>query len=130
MITANVSLLFLKQDNMSDEIYCPEDIVTYYCSIESNTEKLYLVWSVTFPEFLPLEITYDSSSLLGNIDDLDMNVNASLIDYTENFIESVISITVRGIDFITSGTVIECSIGDLDKATITLLVNISGKYKS
>ena len=111
---------------MSDEIDCPHDTVTYNCSIKSNTENLYLAWSVTFPEFLPVEITYDSSNFVGDFDDLDMNISASLIDYSDNYIESAITLTVQNIDYITSGTVIECSIADLDRANITLLLNISG----
>lgn len=123
---AFIRLEFLESDNMSLDIDCPGDTITYNCSIESNTEMLHLTWSVNFPEVLPFEITYDTTLFLdfGEIDYLDMNVTASLIDFRNGYIESIITLTV--LNAAMNGTIVECSITDLDNDIVTVLINTSG----
>lgn len=125
---AFVNLEFLESDKMSLDIDCPGDTVTYNCSIESNTETLHLTWSVKFPVVLPIQITYDTyfGDIFGKIDSLDMNVTASLLDFRDGYIESIITLTVLNAD--TNGTIVECSITDLDYDMVTVLVNTSGTY--
>lgn len=133
-MTIAVALVKLKllEDTMvmrEDEIDCPGDTITYRCSIESNTEELHLLWSVTFPnDHMPFEWVYDCNSTIGVMDDLEMSISASLLDcrIVDGYIESTLTLTVLGLDVNMNGMVVECSIGDLDDKNVTVLINISG----
>ena len=76
---------------------------------------------------MPVNITYDNTSILKSEDRLDMNVTSSLINYTaDQFIRSVLVFKLlRNVTM--NGTKLECSIGpDLNDAIVMLLVNTSG----
>ena len=106
-------------------IDCPGDTISYSCSILSNSETLNLTWRVTFPGFMPINMTYDSSSNVSSLDYLEMNVSTTLTAYNRSsgYIESTITLTVL---MDVNGTELECSISDLDNDIITTLVYSSG----
>ncbi len=109
-----------------EEIDCPGDTVSYNCSVTSNTEVLHLTWSVEFPDLLPINITYfyyDDRSL-GGIDMLDMDISAALIDFREGYVESSITLVVFKSSM--NGTIVKCSIADLDRDMVTIVINTSG----
>ena len=63
-------------------------------------------------------------------DYLGMNISVSLIEFSYEYIESEIVLTVVD-DVDLDGTELECSIApDLDTDTITVYVNTSGRIKS
>ena len=77
---------------------------------------------------MPLNITYDSSSDIDISNYLGMNISLVLRVLSNEYIESVIVLTVVD-DINLNGTKLECSI-DLDINTTTIYVNTSGMSKS
>lgn len=111
------------------DIDCPGDTIPYYCSVLSNSEAVQLTWRVTFPEMMPISITYDGRSTVNTIDILlDLNITAVLTDYiAEEIIESIITLTVlRNVSM--NGTMIECSSEDLDNVTVDVDVDSKGLH--
>ena len=110
------------------DIDCPGDNVSYICMIQSNSEEVHLIWKITFPELMPVNITYDDTSILNFENQLDMNVTTTITNYTaDQFIESVLVFTLLK-NVTMNGTKLECSIDpDLDDAVMILLVNTSGR---
>ena len=104
-----------------DDINCQGDTISYKCSIMSNSETVQLTWHVTLPGMMPVNITYDSTSILNTVDTLGYNITTILTNFTENeYIESTITfIVLRGIPL--NGTVLECISEDLDTYTTTIL---------
>ncbi len=89
---------------------------------------MHLIWLVTLPGKVPINISFDGSSSLEAVYYLDMNISATLTNYiAEEYIESIIVLTVLR-DVVVNGTVIECRSGDLDRSTAIVNVNMSGKY--
>ena len=124
---ANVYLGFLGNEMKLEAIDCPGDTVSYNCSIESNTEDLHLVWTVEFPDpFEILEMVYTDDPLvhLGDVDLLDMDVSTILVETREGFIHSNITLTVLNASM--NGTIVKCSIADLDSDDVTIFINTSG----
>ncbi len=110
------------------DIDCPMDTISYNCSILSNSERVHLTWSVTLPGSMPVTITYDNSSILNNMNNLAMGVITILSTYrSDEYIESIIVLTLL-IEVALDGTMLECSISDLDNETATLYINSSGSY--
>ena len=126
-LIATVSIIFLEKNSTSDMIDCPGDTITYSCSIISNTEDLHLQWSVNFVNLATSEILYNTTSSLGVIlqDDLNPTVSSSLISYGSGYVESILTLTLTGID--TNGSFVECSIDDLDIDYIIVVTKSSGK---
>lgn len=106
-------------------IDCPGEIITYYCSIVSNTENLLLTWNIDFPGNTSLTITYDGSFSNGTVNDLGWNVSTTLTNYSEDYVESKLEITLLR-DFDIRGTKVECSIEDLDIEIVTVDVFLAG----
>ena len=103
----------------------------YQCSIMSNSETIQLTWHVTLPGMMPVNITYDNTSVLNTADtDLGYNITTTLMNITvDMFIQSSIVFTVlRDVDL--NQTVVECSSEDLDSSIIPLVVSISGRDSS
>ena len=125
---ANVDLEFLENEMTLEAIDCPGDTVSYNCSIESNTEDLHLLWTIEFPDTFgnTIEVIYSDDSLLnlGRVDSLDMNVSTTLVEIREGFIQSFITLTVLNASM--NGTIVKCSIADLDSDAVTIIVNTSG----
>ena len=126
-ISGLVSLNLLERNTVRSDIDCPEDTISYICSIQSNSETVNLVWNIYLPDSVPLTITYDNTSLLNNIDSSDIRFRTVLTTYNNSeYIESTILFNIiRNIS--TNGTILECSISDLDTKTLTVFANISCK---
>ena len=111
------------------DIDCPGDTISYNCSVESNSETVELTWVITLPkEVAPINITYDSTSSLNEIDLLDIYVNATLTEYTHDlYIESLITFTLFE-DININGTELQCSSSDLDSVIVEVFANITGIF--
>ena len=107
-------------------IDCPGDTFIYSCSIQSNSEMIHLTWHITFPGHMPINYTFYDDMSPTNYN-LDMNTSVNLTQYEDDqYIESEITLTVLK-NVTLNGTVLECSIApNLDRDTITVLVNTSG----
>ena len=121
-----VMLTLSSRNTSQPDIDCPGDTLSYNCSIQSNSESVHLTWHVTLPGFGPVNITYDSNSMLNSPSLLTMNTTVYLSNYiADSYIESSSLFKVpKG--FSLNGTKLECSINDLDNDTVTLFVNTSG----
>ncbi len=113
---------------MRSDIDCPGDTISYNCSIQSNSETVHLVWSVTLPGSTPLSIMYNSTSMINNMNNLAMGVSTMLTQYRrDEYIESIIVFTVlMGVTFNQSN--VRCSIANLDSMSTIVFVNTSGIY--
>ena len=102
---------------------CPGDIISYSCSILSNSENLHLTWSVTIPGSMPINVSYDVSSDLYSVEYLPFNISSALIKYQmDAYIKSTIHFEVLN-NVSLNGTLLECGISDLSSASVRLLVN-------
>lgn len=108
----------------SPEIDCPGETIAYNCSIASNTEDLLLTWNILFPGNISLSYTYNSLSFVWDSNDLGWNTSTTLTAYTEEYIESILEITLLR-DIETNGTKVECSIEDLDFDTVTVDMTVA-----
>ena len=109
-----------------DDINCPGDTILYRCSIASNSETVQLTWLVTLPGMVPVNITYDNTSIPNTVDTaFGNNITTTLTNYTVDlYTESTIMFTVLR-DVVMNGTMLECISEDLDIYTTTVFVNIS-----
>ncbi len=121
---ATVILEFLESTKKLDEMDCPGDTISYNCSIMSNTEDLHLTWSVEFPNSLPINITYSDDGSLREIDMLDVGIRATLMDFRGGYVQSSITLVVFNSSM--NGTIVKCSIANLDLDNVTILINTSG----
>ena len=107
------------------EIDCPGDTISYLCTIfVSNSEVVNLMWRVYFPRLMPINITYNSTSKLDNVDYLSMNISSTLTRFSNENIESVIVLTVLRNSM--NGTKLTCSITDFINDTANLNVDTTG----
>ncbi len=123
---ASVSLQLFERSTFRSDIDCPGDTISYNCSIQTISEALHLVWSVTLPGSTTLSIMYDNTSILNNLDNLAMGVSTMLTQYRrDEYIESIIVFSVlMGITLNQSD--IRCSIANLDSVSTKVFVNTSG----
>ena len=106
------------------EIDCPGDIISYNCSIESNSEEIQLTWRVTIPEQMPVEITY--SNLSTSATPLTSYISTSVTGFqSEQYIHSYLEITVHL--NIPTEIMLECFMTDLGNDTEIVLINTSCK---
>ena len=127
----NVNLTLAETNFSRGDINCPGDTISYKCSVLSNSKTIELTWRVTLPGMMPIDITYDSMSILNTVDtDLGYNITTTLTDFTvDEYIESTIVFTVlRGVAV--NGTVLECISENLDIYATTLFVNMSSGQTS
>ncbi len=76
-------------------IDCFGDIISYSCSIFSNSETLHLTWCVTLPGHLPINISYDMMSDLDTIEYFPHDIKAVLTEYRRDmYIQSNINFKV------------------------------------
>ena len=126
---ASVSLSLIKRNASRDDIDCPGDTISYNCTILTNSETPHLTWIVTIPGHMPLNFTYDSLSYMDFSDYLGMNISVSLIEFSYEYIESEIVLTVVD-DVDLDGTELECSIApDLDADIDSVYINTSGMFR-
>ena len=93
----------------------------------SNAVYLQLTWVVTFPGNSSITFTYDAHSIRNTVNDLGMNVSATLTKFrASGYIESVIKLTVLG-DAIVNGTLLECNLAGYESDQEKIAVNTSGR---
>ena len=109
-----------------DDINCPGDTIFYRCFIASNSETVQLTWRVTLPGMMPVNITYDNTSIPNTVNTvLGNNITTTLTNFTVDlYIESTIMFTVLR-DVTMNGAVLECISEDLEIYTTTVFINIS-----
>ncbi len=123
---ASISLDFEKNVSRED-IDCPNDVITYNCSIQTNSENIFLLWEFTFPNGMqPQRVMYNSSSTLQLPTTLvGMGFQVRLTDYVlDKYIESVVEVTLI-MDVDVNRIVLGCST-DIADAEVTVIVNTSG----
>ena len=127
---AFVTLSIIEKNSTYNDIDCPGDTILYNCSIESNSENIHLTWTIKFPGFVPIEITYNSTSIPGDVDYLDMNISVKLIDFMyQDIIQSTLLLTQLN-KIPMNGTEVQCSIAPvLANDTVTVFINTSGMFK-
>ena len=93
----------------------------------SNSETVQLTWRVTLPGMMPVNITYDNTSIPNTVDAVfGNNITTTLTNFkVDEFIESTFVFTVLR-DVAINETVLECFSEDLDMSTDVVFVNISG----
>ncbi len=75
---------------------------------------------------MPIGITYNSTSILNNIDYLDESISTLLTEYREEeYIESVLTLTILN-DVILNGTIVECSFSNIISGQTFVFINTSG----
>jgi hypothetical protein len=123
---ATVVINLLQHNNSREDIECPGDIISYNCSIQSNSEAVQLIWQVTVPGETPLNFTYNSTSIPGTIL-RNANVRSTLTKLVSNeYIESTLELTIlRGI--VLNQTELECRIEELNSDIVYVSVNSSSK---
>ncbi len=90
--------------------------------------EVHLIWNVTFPNLMPLSVTYNSSSLLNIAVNLPLATRSYLTQYRNTeYIEALLVFTVMK-DATLTGTRVECEFQD-DKKTEILLINNNSKSK-
>ncbi len=111
-----------------DDIDCPDDTISYSCSILSNSETLHLIWRVTILGLLPIHIMFNINSSLGTVEYFPENISALLTSYRRDmYIESSINFIVSKSTTL-NGTLLECGMADFTNESALLLVNSSGMY--
>ncbi len=120
----------ITRETARTDIECEEDVISFNCSIVSNSETLHLTWHITFPGLMPLSFTYNSSSTLHSYYYLPFNTTIILSQYLEDeYIESILYFEVMRNVTIT-GTTVECEIEDLGYISEILIVDTSSKCKT
>ena len=113
------------------DIECPGDMISYTCSVMSNSEMVQLTWHVTLPGGMTANITYDNTSILNTVDDIGINnsIYTTLTSYTsDEYIESTIVFTVlANVDL--NVTLLECISEDVALQSDTIFVNTAGSYR-
>ncbi len=111
-----------------NDIDCLGDIISYSCSILSNTETLHLIWRVTIPGVLPIVITYNINSSLDTVEYFPENISVVLTSYRrDRSIESSINFIVLE-NTPLNETLLECGMTDFSNESVRLLVNSLGEY--
>ena len=125
MCIASVSILPLERMVSRDDIECPDDIIPYNCSIQSNSETVNLTWHVFIPNMLPLNVTYSNGS--SQMINLTNYITTSVTGFqSDEYIHSVLMVRVyAGIP--TYEIILQCSINGLGNDTRVVFVNSSGK---
>lgn len=88
------------------------------------------MWLVAVPGEATLNISYSNASLgrLGTGDYLGVNISSTLTELVDQErIEAIIVLTVLDIPDV-NGTVVECSIAELDSKVADVYINKSGSY--
>ena len=102
-------------------------MISYKCSLMSNSESVHLIWRVISPNLTSVNITYDINSTAHIKDYLPLNIYTILTKYErDQCIESVLVLTIMKYENL-NGTQIECAITDLDQMSETVRVQTGGK---
>ena len=136
LLSATILFELIERNTLRSDIDCPGDTISYNCSVLLSNNSAELTWTITLPGKIPLNITYDDSSLIDNgTDILGMGVSTLLVDYRRNeYIESVVVLTLMK-NVTLNGSIVECnvSVSTIDNDDINIgnistlvLVNTSG----
>ena len=107
------------------DIQCPGDIIPYNCSILSNSETIHLIWLITIPGMMPVNITY--SNMTSGSNNLTPFISTSVTDFqNDEFIQSTLKFTVQP-SIPTLQFNIVCAITGLGLNTTVVRVNSSCK---
>jgi hypothetical protein len=107
------------------DIECPGDVITYNCSIESNSENVQLTWEITLPDETSFTITH-SNITMPNMDHLGTGITSVLTRYIKDeYIESLLHVTILQ-NVSMNGTQVVCRSEALDTETDIILINTSG----
>ena len=113
------------QHNLSrDNIECPGDIISYQCSIDTNSETPHIAWGVTIPGLRTLNFTYTNDSI-GSVDNLNSFITTSLAFANDTFLVSTLVVEVPA-NISADETELLCYIQDLAFANTTVHINTSG----
>ena len=67
----------------------------FNCSIQSNSEYIYLTWEIAFPGETPVEFTFANSSTQNVTMDYGTGISAVFTEYTrDQYIESILMLTL------------------------------------
>ncbi len=136
LLSATILFELIERNTLRSDIDCPGDTISYNCSVLLSNNSAELTWTIALPGKIPLNITYDDSSLIDNgTDILGMGVSTLLVDYRRNeYIESVVVLTLMK-NVTLNGSIVECnvSVSTIDNDDINIgnistlvLVNTSG----
>lgn len=107
--------------------YCSGAIISYNCSIQLNTENLYLTWRVTFQYEDPINITFDNTSSLNVGNPLDRSITATLTKFeADQVIDSTIAFTVQG--DVAEEITLQCITTKEINSIVYVSLNSSGKW--
>ena len=123
--TAFVTLSPFQRIRRFENIECPGDIIIYNCFVGTNAETVELIWQVTFPEMMPMNITIVNGSNLTY--DLGMSVSAIVVNFGQDVVESMIRLTVlEGVNM--NETELLCRKSDINETITTVFVDSSGTH--
>ena len=73
----------------------PKDVATFGCFIQSSSDNIYLIWTISRPGYTPVEIMYNGSSTLNVMGNHGRGVSAVLTRHrSEMYIESSVSVSL------------------------------------
>ncbi len=107
----------------SDDIECPGDILSYNCSIQSNSERVQLTWRVTLPGDITLNLTFYAIS---NLTSLNGYIATAATSMSDEYIESILWVTLQP-DILMDQITLECLTESLENATAFVNVNTSSE---
>lgn len=122
-----MSLIPLPRMVSRHDIDCPGDIISYNCSIQSNSETLHLIWRVTLPgHSVPIDRVYNESSALNM--NVTSHINTYLSRYVrDEYIESTLAITVWN-NASNDRLTVQCLIEKLGNDSVAVLIQSSSKH--
>ncbi len=72
----------------------------------------------------PIDITYNNDGNPGtDISDMN-NISTTLVDFREGYVQSTITLVVLNSSM--NGTIVKCSVANLDLEMVTVFINTSG----
>ena len=125
---ATVNITSLQRNISRAEMNCPGDIISYQCSIFTNSEFPSLTWTVTLPGKMPLMITYNKNHTLHNVNvnSLMNFITSTLVAFTnDTFINSVLEVKLQE-NISAHQTQLQCSMQNLSVADTTVYTNTQG----
>lgn len=123
MCLASVSI----NKELESDIECPGDVLTYNCSIRSNSENLHLIWRVTLPGDILIHTMYNMTSALQDRNTLSTFISTSLESYTDDkYIESLLFYTIQASDPSLQTATLECFITGLGNASVDIISSAAG----
>lgn len=101
------------------DVVCPHETVQYNCSFRTDSRDLSLVWKITYPEQVPVAISYNETSTVNDIQDFGNSIQSSLTRYVANvYIESIMSL-----EFLNNrGPIVQCIVSNLPPEELNLTV--------